>query len=127
MNLVYSLFLDNNMQHMLKCVKTICSTVGEFKILKMHICPQRLSQGDTVSTAFAAVIALVFTLQTGDGPEVLPHSDTVFQHKSLLHISTRILYNVLSWASMSSQLGGKCHTLTFVNSCKHLGWSSPLY
>ena len=47
--------------------------------------------------------------------------DTIFQHISLLQIGTRILCSMLSWDLVSSQLVGKCQTLTCIKSCGYVG------
>ena len=59
-------------------------------------------------------------------PDFLPQPDTSFQNKSLLQIVTWIPY-MLSWASVSIQLVGRCQTLAYVKPCRYvrlLGHSS---
>ena len=55
------------------------------------------------------------------GPEILLQPDSIFQHISLLQSRTRILHSMLSLASVSSLLVGKCQTLTYVKSCRYVG------
>ena len=48
----------------------------------------------------------------------------VFQHISLLHIGIRILCSMLSWVLVSSEMVGKCQTLTylkFLQMCRAVG------
>ena len=47
-------------------------------------------------------------------PKFLLQLDTIFQHLSLLQISTSILCNMQSYALVSSQIVGKCQILTYI-------------
>ena len=60
------------------------------------------------SMAIIAGVSLVPPCRQATGPECLPQSDIIFLSTSLLQISTRIPYNTIFCASVSSQLVGKC-------------------
>ena len=66
---------------------------------------------------------LLSILQADDWDRVLLQLDKIFQHMSLLKMGTRIQYGVLSFALVSSQLGGKCQTLIYIKSCRYIGLS----
>ena len=53
------------------------------------------------AAALAAGVSLVSILQAGDWTEFLHQIHTIFPPTSLLLISTRIMYSVLCWASVS--------------------------
>ena len=55
------------------------------------------------------------------GPEFLCQLDTIFPPTLLLWISTRILYNMVCWASVSRCSLGKCQTLTYIESLVNVG------
>ena len=97
-----SLSLGNNRHHMPVCVKMISSKVS-MAITCMSLGTLQVA---AVSSALVAGGFLVSTL--------LLQLDTIFQHISLLQIGTRILCNMLSWASVHSQLVGKFETFTYV-------------
>ena len=86
-------------------------------MLLKHICLWALSGGATASAALAASVSLVTILQTGDLAKVSMPARYHFSPTLLLQISTRTLYNMLCWASVSRSSLHKCQTLTYIQSC----------
>ena len=120
---VTSLFLGNNRQHIQICAKRISSWVR--KVLSIV---RDMSLGTLWDAAASIALAAGVSLITW--PEFLLQLDTIFLHISLLQMSTSILGSMLSWALVSSQLVGKCQTLTYINSYRYVGLSghiSPKY
>ena len=114
---VTSLFLDNNKQHRPICTETISS--WERKVLcivKAHISPGSL-QGAAASADLVAGVSLVSILQVGDWARISTLARHYFPLTLLLQISTRTLYSVLCWATMSRSSLGKGQTLTYIQSC----------
>ena len=80
--------------------------------------------------AFVAGVFLVSILQGDDWTRVSIPNGHYFLLISLPQIGTRILYSLLSWAPVSSQLVDYCQTLVCVKSfiCVGLlGHRSPQY
>ena len=119
MNLIFTLFLGNNRKYRPVYTKTISSWVRNvLRIAKAHMSPSTLQCG-AVSVALAAGVSLVSILQAGDWPRVSTQARYYFLHTSMLCISTRILFSMLSWASVHIQLASKFQTLTCIKSCRY--------
>ena len=88
-------------------------------IVKAHV--SRYSPKCCLSVAIVAGASLVLILQASDWATVSSPARHYFQNISLLHISTRIPCSMLSHALVSSQLVGKCPTLTYIKSLDMLG------
>ena len=73
--------------------------------------------GAAASVALVAGVFLVSILQVGDWARVSTLARHYFSLTLLLHISTRTLYRMLCWASVSRSSLGKCQTLTYIQSC----------
>ena len=113
-----SFFLGNKRQHMAVCDKIISSWVR--KVLSMA--KTHMSLGTVCGAAtFVAGVSLLSILLAGDWARVSTQLDTISQHISLLQIGTRILCRLLSWALVSSELVGKCQTLTYTKFCRYFG------
>ena len=113
----YLSILGNNRQHRPVCAKIISSWVREvICVAKAHMCLGSL-QGAASSAALAAGVSLVSILQAGNWAKVSTQARHYFPPTLLLGISTRILYSMLCWASVSMCSLGKCQTLTYIESC----------
>ena len=87
-------------------------------------------EGVVTSTALEIGVFLVSILQADEWAKFLLWLDTIFQYVLLLQIGIRIHFSMLSWVLMSSHFVGKCQTLTYIKSCRHVGLfghSSPRY
>ena len=84
--------------------------------------------GSVVSAALVAGVSLVSILQVGDWARAsTPAGCYFFQYISWPQIGIKIQCSMLYWALMSSQLVGKCHTLTFIKFCEYVGLSGHSY
>ena len=86
-------------------------------VVEAHM-PLESPQGVAASAALTAGVSLVSTQQAGDWARVSMPARHLFAPTLLLQISTRILYSMLCWASVSRCSLGKCQTLTYIKSCK---------
>ena len=117
---MYSLLLGNNRQCMPVCAKTVSSWVRNILgITKGHMSPGTLC-GAVMSAALVTGVSLVSILQAGDWASVSTPTRYSFPLTSLLQISTRIQFNVLSWVSVSNHNMAKCQTLTYIKSSKYV-------
>ena len=90
-------------------------------MLLKHICLWALSGGAAASAALVAGVSLVPILLAGDWANIPTPARHYFFPTLLLWISTRTLYSVLCWASVSRSSLGKCQTLTYIESC--ISWA----
>ena len=114
-----SRFLVNNRQHMPVCAKIISSWVR--KVLSMA--QTHISKHSPGCCGFCSFGGWSFLSVHPAGRwlgQILYSSLTLFQHISLLHISTRILSRMLSWVLVSSQLVVKCQSLTYIKFCTYV-------
>ena len=110
-------FLGNNRQHRPACAKTISSLVRKVLcVAKAHMSPGS-PQGAAASATLMASVSLVSILQAGDWARVSSLARHYFPLTLLLWISTKTLYSMTCWSSVSRSSLGKCQTLTYIQSC----------
>ena len=111
-----SLFLGNNRQHQPICAKTISSWVRKI----LCVAKAYMSMGSLWGWQLLQPWQLVFpwcpSCRQMTGPEFLHQLGTISPPTLLLQITTRTLYSVLCWASVSRSSPGKCQTLTYTQS-----------
>ena len=113
-SLVIYLFLGNNWQHRLVCAETISSWVRKvLSVSTAHIF-WVLSNELQHLLLWQLVLPWCPFCRWVTGPEILHQLDTIFPPISLLLIGTRILCNMLYWASVSRCCNDKCQTFTYV-------------
>ena len=106
---VTSHFLGNNRQHRPVCAKTISSWVRKVLcVAKVHISPGSLWRGCRFCSLSGFVFPWCPSCRQGTGLEFLHWLGTIFHLTLLLCISTRLLYSVPCWASVSGSFLGKC-------------------
>ena len=95
---MFSVFLDNNIQHMLLCAKMISSWVRKVVcIFKVNMSPGAVKSAVTLAPG----VSWYPSYRQVTGPEIIYQLDIIFPHISLLLIDTRIMYSILSWALVS--------------------------
>ena len=100
-----------------------CLSVHPLDVLMLHLCVAKAYmspcslQGAAASAALVTGVSLVSIQQMSDWAKVSTLATLYFPLTLLLCISTRTLYSMLCWASVSRSSLGKCQTLTYIQPC----------
>ena len=113
-----SSFLGYNRLHMLVCAKMISSVVR--KVVSIARAHMSLSGCCSLCCLGSWCFLCVHPAGGWLGQSFFP-SKGFFPCASLLWVSIRIQYKMLSWATVSSQCVGKCQTLAYMKSYRYVG------